>query len=293
VYSQADVAHIDLIEKEFHEHFPADSSKKYSCDSALRDAMHEFGSKFGVSLVKYGHKIECTRAYRRKKPPKPDVPGCKPKDRRYRETQRCGCMFSCNFAGDTKANPEVHITKVSYRHSNSCIPSATQLMNANRKNGTYTAKIDSELSRLSLCIQLAKNRQYIEPNILRTALRSIPGFPAAVGINSNTLYNCRLRILKIANGSSESAELQCDLEQSADALIAEGNGRPLDGKWKCVLFENYNNCHALIGDFILVSLHQRLLPIMRTWRMRSSESTYLKPGTTQKMAVTIVAYYGC
>jgi hypothetical protein len=232
VYSPADIAHIDLIEKKFNEHFPASWSKKYSSGAALQDEMQKFGSTYGVAVARYGHKIECTRADRERIKRKPVAPGPKPKASRNRVTQRCGCMFSCNFAGETKSNPEVHITKVSYRHSNSCRPSVTQLMNAKRNSGAYLALMDGDLSCLNLCIQLAKDRQYIEPNILRTALRSIPGFPAAVGINSSTLYNCRLRILKIAKTSSDSAALQCDLEQSAAAaaLVAEGNGRPLDGK---------------------------------------------------------------
>jgi hypothetical protein len=240
VYSKSDLAHIDLIEKKFLKEFPVDYSKKYSSGAALHDAMQMFGSEYGISVSRRGHKIECTRADRVRAEPKALPPGSKPRKKRNRETQRCGCLFSCNFAGETKANPEVHITKVSYRHSDSCIPSVTQLMNAKRKNGAYLSLINSELSCLNLCIQMAKDRQYIEPNMLRTALRSIPGFPAAVGISSSTLYNCRLRILKIANESRDSSLLQCDLGQSAEALIAEGNGTPLDGKWESVLLRIQN-----------------------------------------------------
>jgi hypothetical protein len=238
VYSKADVAHIDLIEKKFLEQFPADWSKKYSNGAALQDAMQMFGSEYGVSVARCGHKIECTRATREKSKPNALAPGSKPKKKRKRETQRCGCLFSCNFAGGTKANPEVHINKVSYRHSDSCTPSVTQLMNAKRQSGAYLSLIKSDLSCLNLCIQMAKDRQHIEPNMLRTALGSIPGFPAAVGISSSTLYNCRLRILKIANESRDSSLLQCDLGQSAEALVAEGNDTPLDGKWESVLFED-------------------------------------------------------
>jgi hypothetical protein len=89
VYSKADLAHIDLIEKKFLEQFPVDCSKKYSNGAALQDAMQMFGSEYGVSVARRGHKIECTRARRDKANPKALAPGSKPKKKRKRETQRC------------------------------------------------------------------------------------------------------------------------------------------------------------------------------------------------------------
>jgi hypothetical protein len=57
VYSPVDLAHIDEIEKKFHEQFSADWSKKYSSAAALQDEMQKFGSAYGVAVAKSGHRI--------------------------------------------------------------------------------------------------------------------------------------------------------------------------------------------------------------------------------------------
>ena len=112
MYSQANLAHIDEIEKMFHEHFPADCCKKYTSAAELHDQMQTFGSTYGVAVTRCGHKIECFRADREKNKKKPLAAGSKPIKTRNRTTQRCGCMFSCNFAGDTKTNKEVDIQRI-------------------------------------------------------------------------------------------------------------------------------------------------------------------------------------
>lgn len=233
-YSEEELERILEIEKEALEQFPPNQGHYFQSKVLLIDQFKAFANLHGFEVAQDGKTIACNRRElttadtNKQKKRKKELPEYK---RRKRETNRCGCTFSLRytFCKNIPGAPEgsVRITYGSFKHSNGCSPSSSQLVAQKTQSGAYSKKILAQ-KKFEEIVSYARraNKNFIDARTLRTMLREF--LPPRVPIPAQFLANFRIRLKRILenNDAEEAAAAAQSLIDPTSAATAADESNP-------------------------------------------------------------------
>lgn len=149
-YTEDEVTKLDELEEEARCRFPPSTNKYYQNVAELRTAIRNWSESRGASVTTQGSAIPCARVAApasfqnttEKFRMKNNIPV---KKQRTSNQIRCGCKFRISFTLANRTIQDapikaVRITSGSYRHTDGCFPSQSQLIVDKKRGGTYTIK---------------------------------------------------------------------------------------------------------------------------------------------------------
>jgi hypothetical protein len=204
IYTEQEAHVLDGLEEEARRLFaPSVAQYCYQDVKSLKSAVESWSHSKGAHTSPLGQAFFCKRgdtpAAFKKATEKTRIKKSIPAEKhRARKTMRCGCEFVIRFAFASKAAIKlgvpagaVRITPgSSYRHTNGCFPSQSQLIVDKKRAGAYQAQLNDG-SLLSL-MEVLRSGRPVPCAVLREMMR--PLYPPSMAIYAKEVGNMRQKV---------------------------------------------------------------------------------------------------
>ena len=120
--------------------------------------------------------------------------------RRQRKATRCGCPFVIEHSPicqKDKEDQRIRITSCNYKHGNGCLPSKPQLIHEKRKAGAVNRALHHD--QIKAIASVIGTGTKVPTATLREMMK--PLFPPGHSLDCQTIFNVRLKIIKLMNNS--------------------------------------------------------------------------------------------
>jgi hypothetical protein len=220
IYTEQEAHVLDGLEEEARRLFaPSVAQYCYQDVKSLKSAVESWSHSKGAHTSPLGQAFFCKRgdtpAAFKKATEKTRIKKSIPAEKhRARKTMRCGCEFVIRFAFASKAAIKlgvpagaVRITPgSSYRHTNGCFPSQSQLIVDKKRAGAYQAQLNDG-SLLSL-MEVLRSGRPVPCAVLREMMR--PLYPPSMAIYAKEVGNMRQKVNQLWTKQGDAMTLTND-----------------------------------------------------------------------------------